>query len=322
MSKYLSLPTLLACLALAAVSAGAAEPPAGKALLSALHAAEAELSTGYTLAVEVRTPAHPFDPAQGIEVRKGRLSHDGETVALETTSTYDRRPLYRRLGEADYQQLDFDGESNLLLWRHRAKVGLRAAGVNASLSEVTLLRISPGGQVLERTEHTQLFRFPLGSRDNLPEVPQILMALGSGFSEHLDEVREVRAAGDTSLELRADGSFGRTLLGEWRLTMEREADVVRAATFTRAGATQPLVEVWTEGTLESGGLVLAQRGRVRHLLRAPATFFEISVSATQLSPKADRSLIGRARRQVDSKLPRGAEIIDYNTTPPSRRSLN
>ena len=151
-----------------------------------------------------------------------------------------------------YGPVDYDLNSNLILWRETKKHGLSAADNNSSYVELDMHRVDKAGGVIEKISYVQLQRYRPGDADNLYEISHILMALGGGFSEHLERITETKALRSGSLQVVAQGSYGPTLRGTWKLVVDPEADyLVQNASFVKDGTSEPLL------TFESSGIFRA-----------------------------------------------------------------
>ena len=319
--RLISRPTLAAALLWLLPFSGSSQV-SPSALLDGLHARDDASSKGFSMALQARIPAHPFDLGQGTAIKTCQVTNDGASQALKCDYRYPRDPVYRASDVLGYGPVDYDLNSNLILWRETKKHGLSAADNNSSYVELDMHRVDKAGGVIEKISYVQLQRYRPGDADNLYEISHIFMALGGGFSEHLERITETKALRSGSLHVVAQGSYGPTLRGTWKLVVDPEADyLVQNASFVKDGTSEPLLTFESSGIFRAAGVpALARRGVMRRRLRADFVY-EISVELQSYVPGPDPRLLDEARKRVTSALPDGAEIIDLSSQPPSRRFI-
>jgi hypothetical protein len=164
------------------------------------------------------------------------------------------------------------------------------------LSELQLVEVDPAGRASPPRTKAQLINWREGDPRNELLFRQVTMALGRGLSRRMSRALSIdRTEGATVL--RAEGTFGAPLRGNWTLQFGGDG-VVRSASFTVEGARRPLLESHSDG--RTGTVVY-------HL---PDFDFQVAVELRQASTTLDAELVARVERALAAP-PAGADVIDH-----------
>lgn len=264
---------------------------------------------------------HPFDPAQGIEIKNCTIMWNYDSCMIKTKSEYEHPPVFRPLGVLDYRQIDYDKDGNLIVWRSLENSVISTKDRNESVEKLIMFRIGPLGDIRDSKNYTQLYRYPVGSAKSTYLFDQFRLATGRGLSKHLIRIRsEISRSSNKGLRsVKAIGKYGESLNGNWDVTFDQEMDfLVREAVFYPDGLAEPLVEIMSYGLIQCPELSIAESGFFRAGSYG-AQFRVISLRRTNESDVGLQSLLKEIKERVRTKLTPGAsEIIDFSNDTPIR----
>jgi len=288
-------------------------------LVDTLRDHDRRVATGdLKAAFELRVPANPRDPAQGLEIRTCVFTRAGATVGMVQTSRYDKSPVYRSEGVGGYESIDYD-DGSLVVWRTIEKYSVQSPEKNASFRELVRVQIARDGSIVDDGMQSRLERYPVHSKDNLHEWDDVVLAAGRGLGDKIAEITEANTRPDGLLRVGAVGTYG-GFRGRWTLLIDPAADhLVRYGRFVADGDAAPLLMIRSAGIVRGpGGRSLAAGGTFTHLLGRQQNY-ENAVTIRTLSDEADRAALGRIEQRVsETALRRGAQVLDFRLEPAVR----
>lgn len=247
--------------------------------------------------------------------------HQPNTLAI--TSTFSSHPVFRPTGTPGYQDMDYDDQDNLILWRSLEKKVLSDRETNRVYDVQELNRVSPESQALEKTRHTQVYEYAPGNLDSIFEVQQMEAASGRGFSKHIERLKDVEIDAWGNLRLHAAGDFGKGRTGEWRLAYNPKNDyLVSEADLWVANLDRPAVRIITHGTpFTKNGFTFASKGTIR-FARSGGQEYRVEFSLLDYLPgKPDRDQL-RSLLEIAKPVPPGIEVVDYTGPVPRRYKVD
>lgn len=283
----------------------------GEVLVRELRERDALSSrSGYIISFVAAEQANEDDPNQGMVFSDCRATWgvDGCFV-IKMINHYEHPPVFAKPGTKGYGPIDYDGEGRLVVWRALERYALSSSSRNELAEVYDVLMVDPNGQITAGDRIVMLHRYPPSDVPGWYQFKKYELPMGRGFSRYLGTVTIVEEKGDSMVETGADGTYGKTLHGSWKLTTEGGTDhLVRKATFRLDGETKAFIEVSSSGLVEKSGVKLAKRG----VFRAPTVNVEVSLEVEDIS-RVDG--INRVYEEVismlDGPLPKGSQILDW-----------
>ncbi len=290
-----------------------------EATMRMMRDGDSKLPSEFTVVFEMRIPAVWFDPKQGIQISRCTFAVDGAVQGLTIQNEFSADPVYRAPEARVYQPMDYDQDLNLILWRSLEKKVLSTSEMNRVYDVQQMNRVSPDGQVIERTSQTQVYEYPVGSTDSIYEVTQMRLASGRGFSRYLDAFKTERRREDGLLELVASGQYGPGLVGEWQLTIDPTAHyLIRWGALLIESLERPAIRVVTHGFTPVQDNVPLAAGGVLYFARRDDDY-RVEISVLDYSPLApDRGHLSKLRDVVGARIRDGSEVVDYRGREPRR----
>lgn len=264
------------------------------------------------------TAQHPRDREQAPQISQANVAWGRDWCVLKIFSSYERDPIYRPPGTPGYQGIDYDRNSNLILWRTTEKYILSSKDRNETLEKQVMFVVSPEGELMDTSPYFMLWRFKVGDRNNLHLFDQLRMATGWGFATQLVEIlsKEPDPANPDLMLVVARAQRG-MLHGIWKLTLDKRNDwLARKAQFFPVELAQPgiISEVpylmtTSSGVKETLGVKIAQAGSYQstpfHLKFRVDDFEAVNLREGELHP-----LFKEVLERITAPLPPNSEIID------------
>lgn len=276
-------------------------------------------ASGFVSSFSMTKPSCFFDSAQGMETKKCEIAWTTDWCILKTISTYEHDPIFKAIGTANYKDIDYDLDGNLIITRSVTKYAISTRDRNDSLEELVTYKISPSGVIVSKDSYFALWHFPVGNKKTVYVFDQFKLATGWGFSEHLAEVIEppgVSSEGLHILEVR--GTFGPSLGGKWAIIYEDAGDpIVRRAQFFAGGTDRPAIEIQSSGTVEQSDLKIAQSG----IFKAETYEAQFEVSSLRRLAAIDLATLPLWKEVVEAfntPLPPNSEEVDFRGPKPKR----
>lgn len=207
---------------------------------------------GYKISFIVATQDNQFnDPNQGMVVGDCEATWaEKGTFAMKIANHYQHPPVFGRPHSKGYKSYDYyDGK--LIVWRTLDEYVLCTPDRNDTLEKVRAFLVDPNGQILETSNNTMLYRWPIDKPYSMYQFKYYQLPTGRGFSRHLGNVTSVKSLTSGLMKVTSQGSFGPSWQGTWELTVDPNADyLVREAIFTTEGQHEPIKTITSSGVIE------------------------------------------------------------------------
>jgi len=273
---------------------------------------------GYKVSFLLTRRAHRFDPRQGIAIEDCQATWTPEgSFAMKKTDYYEKDiPIFGARGTWGYRGWDYDGDGNLIVWRHVESYTLFAPDRNDRIQHTKALRIDPNGKLVrEGSIKRMLHRYPIGNRGNTYEFDELQLATGRGFSRDLGSITSVKTLPSGLVQATGHRPGGPGHI--WELTIDPNSDyLVRKATLTWPGQNKPTIVVTSGGLMVKDGLKIGKYGTYRH--SSSERSFEVTDISKVVGPN---KLYEEVLLHLDSPLPPGSMIIDLRGEKPIRTTV-
>ncbi len=297
--------------ALLPTAVAVAEPEPTKQLIVALRENDRTAIGAFTMTVRVEYPLTygGFLP-RGTAANQCTLTQGENTFAM--ACDVERLPPLRfhALEEAGFREHDFDQQGNLLIWITMSGLCFSDAKMNDEWQQLSLFRVTPGGQVVEGATEVNVSRHPAGSRNGLAmaDARRYLWALGRGWSGGESGLPEL-VEGDVEAGIVSLRGSLRSLGQEtWSIEISAaDGFLVRNARLTSNGIEE--MKVITKGVRWFGNVSLAEAGQVQIPLGREAEL-EWKVHLIDYRPVTESNLLERARQTIESAIGGDGVVID------------
>jgi hypothetical protein len=277
-------------------------------------------ANGYKISLVTSSKANPSEPNQGMVFQNCEATWTKEgSFAMKIVSHYEKDlPVFVPRESRRYKSLEYDHDGNLVLWRSSQKFILSAPDRDEIIEVLKGFRISPNGEILNMNDHTQLYRWPIGSRNSMYQFKQFQLATGKGFSGHIGTVTSIKSLPSGLTKVNSQGSYGSGLQGGWELILDPNSDyLVREAIFTMKGMDRPTIVVKSSGVIEKDGIKNAKYGTFKF-----SNVLELSVEVTDISKVVGpNKLYEEVLSRLNSPLPQGSSIVDLRGDKPVRTTV-
>ncbi len=257
-----------------------------------------------------------YDPNQGMVVRNCEATWTKEAFAMKITNNYEHPPVFAPLGSRGYQTYDYY-KGNLIVWRTLEEYIFSSPDRNDTISKLRSFLVDPNGQIMETSDSTLLYRYPIDKPFSLYQFKYYQVPTGRGFSRHLGNVTSVKALTSGLMKTTSQGSFGPGLQGTWELTVDPNSDyLVREAIFTMEGEHKPTKVITCSGVMMKDGVRLAKYGVYR------TSTSELSIEVTDISKVVGaNALYEEVLLYLNRPLPPGSSILDLQGEKPIRTTV-
>ncbi len=289
--------------------------PGDAAMLERLRAADAAVSSRFTILFEMELPSSfiLFDHSRKTELCTITQREGVRAVECETT---EYPPVvYRAPGTGSYTELDYDDEGNLIIWRVASRRSLMDATTNETLWEHRGIIVDPGGQVIREMKTAMRSVFRLTDPHDWYEVDRWCLAAGIGFSDRLEKAAEQAADEKGMIRLRGKGSYCASEEGNWELTVDPKREfLVRSAQFTGERSDKPSIVLSSSGAMRFGDVVIPEEGRFEYPTIPERN--ETVLRFREYSPNGDEKLVARIREELKrAKADDNVGLMDYRDNP-------
>jgi hypothetical protein len=260
-----------------------------------------------------------FQPKQGIEVLRGLVVWNTDLCLLDYATFYEHGPVYQpRSGGVSSR----DEQGNFLLGRETRRRVISDSERNDAALETEVYVVSPDGEVLRSFTSRVLERYAPWAPDLIYVVPQIMNALGRGFSQRVQDILSIQQTqGTKRLLVRSEERFrGSSAKRSWTLEIDPEAaSLVRFAEGFLGESDRPGCRVSNLGQKECPGLSLAASGTyISGPVGEPSALVAevqlLSLTRLERSDEAYRSMLKTLEEQIDRPEQRYTEVIDHRST--------
>jgi hypothetical protein len=275
---------------------------------------------GYRISFIVLTQVNPFnDPNQGKVFRDCKTTWTKEgAFAMKIANHYEHPLVFGQIGSRNYRAVDYDDKGNLIVWRTLDEYVLCTPDRNDTLEKVRAFLVDPNGQILETSNNTMLYRWPIDKPYSIYQFKYYQFPMGIGFSRHLGTVTSAESLSSGLVKVTSKGSHAPSVPGAWELTIDPNSDyLVREAFFTMEGQLEPTNVITSSGIIEKDGIKLAKYGTCKS-----GNLFEISVNVTDISKVVGPNKIyDEVLSHLKEPLPSGTSIVDLRGEKPIRTTV-
>jgi hypothetical protein len=237
---------------------------------------------------------------------------------MKITNEYEHPPVFHPVGALGSRPIDYDSDSNLIVWRSLERYVLFTKEDNRVRENFATYKVSPAGTIVSTTRYETEERYLVGNLESVYIFDQLRLATGRGFAHHLTAItrKEETSLSTNTRKLEASGTFAESFKGKWGISVDEAEDyLIREARFPVDGADKPFVVVTNSGLVECLGMKIAASGMLR--LGPYQANFEVK-SLKRLDSEFD-SRYAEIIKHVNAPLPPGnSEIIDRREGKPKR----
>jgi len=327
------------------VNQGESEHP----LLAALRRGDAVLERDFSATFDFGTPAQFRNPDCAQQTIICTYTSMDDIKGLSQIFSYDRDLPYQGTQGRGCQVSTTLPNGALYFWRGIREDKLWFNDVSVKYLESEHLTISPEGLVIYpeggivcEGPHTHLEKHSLGNFKSMPVFDQFQMALGRGFSKHLQRVKSDRPLANDLRELVVDGEWGEGSPGEWVLRIATNVDppLVREAEFFGTHGVRwtqcadaptdgspwrsiclvhdPSLCIQNTGLVERDNFSLGEKGSIMYSPNSPYPDDANGIDFTlvDFSTKPDPVHICRLRARLSGPFPLRTYMIDYTGPTP------
>ncbi|MFH0980231.1 MAG: hypothetical protein V2A79_01665 [Planctomycetota bacterium] len=291
----------------------------GQQLLQILRDADREFFGAVSLSMTITQPVGVTRDL-GVGMWEGTLVASGERQGLILRGVHFDPPAYKPLGSGNYQEIDYDPEGNLILWRRQDAFALKTEDSNNAYEKWTCVHLAPNGVIVDQSNSSKLARLAVSDQKGLAvgKYRRIVRATGRGFAQYLTTISRVESLPSGLIVLEGTGQPW----GRLKLTVDPEAKyLVRSAEFL-GNKDEPSEVVSTTGTLTEDGLTIPLKGTVTLLDRGGAHQYRTIVEFDSASRTDCAEMIQHIKAQLsEDSLPVGTYIEDYRADPTSGRPV-
>lgn len=281
---------------------------------------KSEISKSATF--KMLTRAAMFDPNQGLLQKNCDVTWGKNDVRMKIVYDYLQDPVYIPPSSTSYtyQPIDYDKNKRLIVWRFLETYIVSTPEKTEVLDKLQHFYVSSNGDI-EKTAgiHKAKHVFHEKSNVNYGEFKYFLLAAGLCFSDYIDmnSLNLVKMPDKELIEITSHGNFGKDSRGTWKLTVDPNSDFfVRNATYTLEGLDHPSMEVSTSNVVKKDGLEYAREVRIVLSDLSVRDYGDIDISITD-----NQQLRQEVGQIMESPLPSGSEVIDFNEGEPIRRTI-
>lgn len=327
------------------VNQGEGEHP----LLAALRRGDAVLEGEFSATFEMGIPEEFRNPDCAQETTICTYTSIDGIKGLSQIYSYDRDLPYQGTGGRGCQVSTSLPNGALYFWRGLREDKLWSNDVSVKYLESEPLMVSPEGLVISpegvvtcQGPHTYLEKHSLGNFKSMPVFDKFQMALGRGFSKHLQRVKSDRLLTNGLRELVVDGQWGEASPGEWVLRVATDVDppLVREAEFFGTHGVRwtkcaddltdgspwrgiclvhdPYLCIQNTGTVECDNFSFGEKGSILYSPNSPYPdeAHGVDLTLVDFSTKADQVHLNRLRARLSGLFPFRTYMIDYTGPTP------
>jgi hypothetical protein len=318
-------------------------------LLAALRQADSLLEQELSATFDIRTSEQFRNPDCAQQTTMCTYTSIDGMKALSRIYSYDRDLPYQATEGPGCQVSTILPNGTLHFWRGFRMDTLWLGGVSWKRLESEPLTVTPQGLITHpegviacQSPYTRLEKHSLGNFKSMPVFDQFQMALGRGFSKHLQRVKSDRLLMNGLRELAVDGQWGEGSPGEWilRVTTGVDPPLVREAEFFGAQGVRwtkcaddpadgspsrdicfihdPLLCIQSTGLMRLGGLSLAEKGSITYSPNSPhpQEARSIDFALVDFSTRPNRFHVNQVRARVSGPFPVHIYMTDYTGPSP------
>ncbi len=263
------------------------------------------------------TRASMFDPNQGQMLKDCSAIWQGGNVKMKIVYDYFQNPVYVPPGTGGYayQPIDYDKDKCLLVVRFLETYIISTSEKTEILDKTQGLKVSPDG-IVEKIGDVYTTKHIYQAKSGIysGEFKYFLLASGLCFSDYIDSnsINLIKAPNEKLIEVNSIGNFGKESRGTWKLTVDPNSDFfVKNASYTLEGFNRPSIELSTSSIVKKDGLEYAREGRIVFSDSSVREYGDIDISITD-----NQQLRQKIEQIIESPLPSGSEIIDFNEGKP------
>ncbi len=316
--------TLLACSIIFSISDCVASEITGSEILSSFrnrdNPVKSEISK--TATFKMVTRASMFDPNQGQMLKDCAVTWQGNNAKMKIVYDYFQDPAYVPLdtGRHAYQSIDYDKDKRLIVWRYLETYIISTPEKTEVLDKFQQFYVSPNGDI-EKTAGAYNSKSVYHAKSNVKygEFKYFLLAAGLYFSDYIDvnSMKIIKMANKELIEINSRGNFGKDSKGTWKLTVDPNAGYfVREASYTGEGFDKPSIKVSTSDIIKKDGIEYAREGRIVFSDSSVRDYLDIDISL-----KNNEELCQEVKQVVETPLPSGSGITDFNEGKPTRTTI-
>jgi hypothetical protein len=273
-----------------------------------------------TATFNILTEASLFDPKQGSLIKYCSVIWGNSDIKMKILYHYNQDPFYVPPGST-YQPINYDEDKRLIVWRFLETYIVSTPEKTEKLDKIQRLYVSPDGKIEKSTGiYNSKHVFHANSRvSGDGDFTFFLLSTGLGFSDYVDSnnIELVKMSDGNRIEINSRGTFGKDTKGRWELTVDPNTDYfVREASFTAEGFDKPSLKISTSSIVDKDGLKYA---REAHMTCGDSFVREyIDIDITMRDNQELRQEVGQI---MESPLPSGSEVIDFNEGEPVRTTI-
>jgi hypothetical protein len=268
------------------------------------------------------TRAYMFDPNQGQMLKDCAVTWQGNDVKMKIVYDYLQDPVYVPPGTGGYayQAIDYDKDKRLIVWRFLETYIISTTEKTEVLDKTQRLNVSPDGSI-EKIGVVSTSKRVYHAKSGLysGEFKYFLLASGLCFSDYIDanSINLIKTPNEKLVEFDSRGNFGKESRGTWKLTLDPNSDFfVKNASYTLDGMNRPSKIVSTSDIVKKNGLEYAREGHIIFSDSSVRDYGDINISIDD-----NQQLRQEITQTMESPLPPGSDIIDYNEGKPFRTTI-
>jgi hypothetical protein len=292
----------------------------GDAVLDKLRAFDQLLAGPLTMKLQIDRIWHSQRPEQGMVHLETVYTRSADRWAIMQESRYERDPVYHAAGGA-YSAIDFDDVGNLLVW-HDARVQVFVApDFAAKYTDLQLYRVKPSNEIAgSEPGAPAVLLFQPHDAGDFVNSKVLFWAAGRGFEPELQDFKSATTLADGAIQVEAAGSEG-NIAGTWRLRVEpANGYLVREASFTNDGQSDPMFVIRTQGTQWAGDVAYPESADYSLAGDRPESM--VHVVFEMVRSNVDSALLERVEKTVRGPYPLHSDVIDYRDRAAGPRDLS
>ena len=268
----------------------------------------------HTLVVNMQyAAARDNDLDRGQKLTKITVTTHAGAMAIEREISYTDVPAYRAKTPAT--EIDYRPDDSLIVWRTTRSRSLMELGFQAHQDESMSLLVSPDGQIREVQGSSSFDLYRPSDTQRYLQFWTPVWTTGRGFVNSLSRITETSRTDEGLISLRASGFLNPRTQGAWQMVVDPQAGyLVRSATFTPSGHSNPSFVCTTSGTKWFDACSVAERGTISRAY----DLAQQMVTTTQIeryTPEPAMNLLEECRRILHGPFPRGAKVYDWVANP-------
>ncbi|MBS0204384.1 MAG: hypothetical protein JSS49_15880 [Planctomycetes bacterium] len=180
------------------------------------------------------------------------------------------------------------------------------------------LQVDSANSVSERDKSYSIWQYPPDNTKNMYYSLRLQFSMGRGFSPYITAVESVSPEDSphgAALRVDAIGSCISSAQGKWNLlVVPGDSYLVREASFTIDGASEPLFSVSNSDRLQEGDLLIARNARFQLGPNSIGAVYEVATTSASMTGNVE--LLKLVRDRVSDNLPAHSFVEDRRTDPP------